>query len=244
MKILYIFPHPDDESFGPGHVMALQRRQGHEVHLLTLTRGGATKQRFRHKLSVEEMGELRYREMLEVRQVLGLSGMKVLDLPDGGLAEMDPRAIEEVVRQEILRLRPQIIVSYNVFGVSGFPDHLVTHAVVKRVCCELREREGLPQRFAMYSISEDEASPERAYGLRGSKPEAIDCVVEVDEQDIERVKRALDCYRSFQAVIEKTEIKKWIGRRVIFEFFQERFEPPLGDLCERLEPGNAINTFR
>ncbi len=31
MKILYIYPHPDDESFGPAHVMHKQIRDGHEV---------------------------------------------------------------------------------------------------------------------------------------------------------------------------------------------------------------------
>ena len=45
MKFLYIFPHPDDESFGPTAGMFLQLEQGHEVHLLTLTKGGATKER-------------------------------------------------------------------------------------------------------------------------------------------------------------------------------------------------------
>ena len=39
MRILYVFPHPDDESFGPARAMATQRRQGHEVYLLTLTGG-------------------------------------------------------------------------------------------------------------------------------------------------------------------------------------------------------------
>lgn len=33
MRILYIFPHPDDESFGPARAMAAQRRQGHDVYL-------------------------------------------------------------------------------------------------------------------------------------------------------------------------------------------------------------------
>ena len=30
MRILYVFPHPDDESFGPARAMATQRRQGHD----------------------------------------------------------------------------------------------------------------------------------------------------------------------------------------------------------------------
>jgi LmbE family N-acetylglucosaminyl deacetylase len=48
MKVLYVFAHPDDESFGPARAMFKQRREGHEVHLLTLTRGGATKQRHKY----------------------------------------------------------------------------------------------------------------------------------------------------------------------------------------------------
>ena len=68
MKILYIYPHPDDESFGPGNVMHKQVREGHEVYLLTLTKGGATKMRFELNLSIEEMGEVRYKEMLCVEK--------------------------------------------------------------------------------------------------------------------------------------------------------------------------------
>ena len=70
MKILYIYPHPDDESFGPAHVTAKQRRQGHAVYLLTLTKGGATKQRFKYNYSIEQMGNIRYQEMLNVVKVL------------------------------------------------------------------------------------------------------------------------------------------------------------------------------
>ncbi len=62
--------------------MAKQLRQGHEVFLLTLTRGGATKQRFKYNYTIEEMGSVRFGEMQRVNEVLGLSGMTVLDLPD------------------------------------------------------------------------------------------------------------------------------------------------------------------
>jgi hypothetical protein len=34
LRILYVFPHPDDESFGPARAMAAQKRQGHAVYLL------------------------------------------------------------------------------------------------------------------------------------------------------------------------------------------------------------------
>lgn len=97
MKILYIFPHPDDESFGPARAISSQVRAEHEVYLLTLTRGGATKERFKYGYSIEEMGEVRFNEMNEVAKVLGLTEMIVLDFPDSGLKELDPREIEKDV---------------------------------------------------------------------------------------------------------------------------------------------------
>lgn len=95
MKILYIFPHPDDESFGPARAMHKQLRQGHEVYLLTLTKGGATKVRHKYNYTIEQMGEVRHKEMLNVEKTLGLTGMTVLDMPDSGLKDMDPRDIEK-----------------------------------------------------------------------------------------------------------------------------------------------------
>jgi len=41
VNILYVFPHPDDESFGPAGVIDAQVKEGHQVYLLTLTKGGA-----------------------------------------------------------------------------------------------------------------------------------------------------------------------------------------------------------
>ena len=133
MKILYIYPHPDDESFGPARAMSKQRRQGHDVYLFTLTKGGATKQRFKFGYTIEEMGEVRLKEMQEVARTLDLSGMTVLDLPDSGLKEMDPRDIEKVIADEMERIQPQVVVTYAVHGISGFHDNLVSQAVLKRV---------------------------------------------------------------------------------------------------------------
>ena len=138
MKLLYIFPHPDDESFGPAPAISAQRRRGDEVYLLTLTRGEATRQRHRLGLSKQEMGEVRYKEMQAVAKVLDLTELTVLDLPDSGFKEMDPREIDATVAREIRRIRPDVVITYPVHGISGFPDHLVIHGEVKRVFLELR----------------------------------------------------------------------------------------------------------
>jgi len=231
MRLLYIFPHPDDESFGPAPAMARQLREGHEVHLLTLTRGGATRQRHRLGLSVEEMGRVRLEEMREVERVLGLTSMTVLDLPDSGLAEMDPREIEGEVRRGIEAVNPQVVVTYAVHGVSGFHDHLVTHAVVKRVFCELREGADGPARLALFTLEEREGMEDR---LHTSPPRAIDAIVTLSGQDLEAGRATLACYRTYQEVIRRADPLGRIGRAVHFELFQEAHDPPLGSLTEGL----------
>ena len=53
--------------------MAAQRRQGHDVYRLTLTRGEATKVRHTFGWSLEQMDEARYRELVDVRTTLDLT---------------------------------------------------------------------------------------------------------------------------------------------------------------------------
>lgn len=227
MRVLYIFPHPDDESFGPANVMHMQARQGHSVHLLTLTRGEATKQRLKLGLSPEEMGEQRYSEMLAVEKVLRLSGMRVLTLPDSGLKELAPQVIEDVIEEEINRVAADVVVTYAVHGVSGFYDHLVTHAAVKRVFCKMRGGANAPKRLALYTLDEAYSRQVTLFKLSFSHPEEIDCRVVTGKDDVDAVRRALDCYTTYQEVIDKSGIRNILTEECCFEFFQEACSPPV-----------------
>jgi LmbE family N-acetylglucosaminyl deacetylase len=232
-RILYLFPHPDDESFGPAAAMAQQRRQGHRVELLTLTRGGATKKRHDLGLSVEEMGRVRMAEMERMAEALDLSELTVLDLPDSGLAQMDPRRIEAVVADHLRRARPEVVVTYPVHGISGFHDHLVTHAVVKRVYCQLVEEGAGPLRRLAFHTLRD-LPPELPLHLNASKPEAIDVAVAAAEEDLEAQRRALACYESYQDVIERIDPATITGDVVYYELFGESYDPPLEALTDDL----------
>lgn len=234
MKILYVFPHPDDESFGPAPAISSQLRDGHEVYLLTLTKGEATKQRHRLGVSKEEMGEIRFKEMQCVEKVLGLTGMTVLDLPDSGLKEMNPIEIEAEIKEHIHEIQPDVLVTYAVHGVSGFEDHLVSHAVVKRLFCELKEQSSdYPKRLAFFTHYAEE-DVESKFNLKSSALEEIDCWVETDETDRRQFLDALDCYETYQQVIEDSGVKKAVGQRIPFEVFGEEYDPPLSSITENM----------
>jgi len=237
MKILYIFPHPDDESFGPAPAIAKQRREGHEVYLLTLTRGEATKQRKRLGVSKKEMGEIRYNEMLCVKDVLDLNGMTVLDFPDSGLKELNPIDIEDRIQEHIQKIQPEVVVTYAVHGISGFEDHLVTHAVVKRVFCGLKDNgHTYPKRLAFFTRYSENDDHQGKFDLASSKKDEIDCWESAGKEEMEKFRDALDCYETYQKVIEESGVKDEVSGEVPFELFQEDFDPPLDGLTKRL-PG-------
>ena len=232
MTILYVFPHPDDESFGPAPAIARQVREGHDVSLLTLTKGGATHVRHELGKSVEEMGAIREQEMACVADTLGID-LSVLDFPDGELAGLDPREIEKVVERKIQAVQPDVLVTYAAFGNSGHPDHLATHAVVKRAYCQMGvEMAGTaPKRLALFSLVE-EAMEGAEDHLRGVPREDVGALVTFSDEDLEAARRALACYETYQEVIDQHDPLSLVTDGVGFVLFDETHETPIGSLTE------------
>ena len=234
MTLLYIFPHPDDESFGPAPAIARQVREGHDVHLLTLTKGGATKQRHEYDLSVEEMGARREEEMQCVADVLGIE-LTVLDFPDGGLADLDPRDLEHVIERKVEAVLPDVVVTYAHHGISGHPDHLVTHAVVKRaycaVCDELAGRS--PRRLALFTLIDGEIN-DGPVNLKGVPRDDLGAVVPFTDEDRKKGGEALACYETYAAVVEAHQPLDQVAGGVPFMLFQEDHDTPLDSLTDDL----------
>lgn len=234
MKILYVFPHPDDESFGPAPAMSAQLREDHQVYLLTLTKGEATNQRHRLNVDKKRMGEIRFQEMKCVEKVLGLTGMTVLDLPDSNLKNLDPIDIEDVIETHIKSVQPDILITYAVHGISGFHDHLVCHAVVKRVFCKMRKTQGSGlKRLALFTRM-GEVDLNGKFRLEVSSDEEIDCVVRCNDEDMKKFNLALDCYETYKEVIEASGVREVVTNEVPFEFFQESYKPPAGNVAAGL----------
>lgn len=239
MKILYIFPHPDDESFGPAPGMTAQLSQGHKVYLLTLTKGEATKQRFRLGVDKEEMGRIRHEEMTCVEKTLGLSGMTVLDLPDSELKHLDPHIIEDEIEQEIKSIQPDVVITYAVHGVSGFHDHLVSHAVVKNLFCRMKRRgDEYPKRLAFFTRM-GETYTDGKFRLSASSESEIAYVEVCSEKDMSTFHRALDCYETYQQVIEDSHVKELTTNKVPFEVFGETFDRPLKSIVDQLPESDS-----
>lgn len=240
MKILYIFPHPDDESFGPAGVIHQQVHDGHQVYLLTLTKGEATKIRYKMGVSESEMAEIRFKELTAVAKFLKISQLDVLSFKDGTLAHMDPFELEDAIRKVIEAINPEILVTYPVHGISGHHDHLTTHFVVTRLFKELRQKhESNLKRLAFLTLPREDGLNDETrggnYQVNRSLGKYIDAVIELSPEDRAAFLHCLDLYKTFQQVIEESRVKEKVKDKVYFEIFMEDYEPPLKKLESALD---------
>jgi LmbE family N-acetylglucosaminyl deacetylase len=235
MRIMYIFPHPDDESFGPAAANHQQIQEGNEVVLLTFTKGGATKIRHQLGLSVQEMGQVREKEMERVKSVLGIMNMIVLDYEDGGLSRVHPIDLENEVKKWVSHLRPDIVVTYPVHGGSGHHDHIALHHAVKRVFFSKLPQLAFWKRLAFFTVI-DTGKPMFLDGgvprVTQSRKEDIAVSMRLSPENIAAMKNALLCYETYQEMVKTTNVVERIGNTTYFELAGESFDTVLSSLTE------------
>ena len=106
--------------------------------------------------------------------------------------------------------------------------------MVKRAYVELRERAPYLKRLAFWTITEQGTDQSELFHLTGSKAEDIDVVMTVDEVDVEKQRRALDCYVTYQETIKQAGVRRNIPREAVFEIYQAEHAPSLKSLFGEL----------
>lgn len=113
-----VVAHPDDESFGLGAVIGAFTQDA-EVDVLCLTQGEASTLG-----AAPDLARTRARELEAAGQALGTRSTRLLDLPDGRLAEIDRAPVVQAVREAILRTGADGLLVMDRTGISGHPDHI------------------------------------------------------------------------------------------------------------------------
>ena len=233
-RLLFVYPHPDDESFLTGGTIARYALSGAaEVYLYTLTRGEASRNAEILGITPNDIAERREQEVLDAAAILGVRAVIQGKYPDGGLRDMDPRVLEKDIMQHVQRIDPDVLVTFDTQGASVHPDHITVHHVVKRVYLELRALHGRPCRLAFCGLPSDRiaAWPRKVFGFSARR---IHAVLDVSAwQHVERA--AVAAHRSVQKDVEDHNYDEWMfWSEEYFSFFQEAFDPPLRDLLETL----------
>ena len=138
MRVLGVFAHPDDETVCAGGTFAKLASEGAEVHVVSLTKGGAGQIRDAQLATRATLTAVRERELEAAGRALGLATTRCLDLPDGGLAQLDASMLLELATGLLDEVDPDVVVTFGPDGFSGHPDHVAVGAAVTAACSARR----------------------------------------------------------------------------------------------------------
>ncbi len=130
LRVLGIFPHPDDEAYSCGGTIAQMAREGAEVHVLCATDGDAGKDRRQMLTEAGTLDITRRNELVCSCRKLGAAPPRFLGIVDGTIEQVHfPEVVGEIVRV-IRAIRPHILLSLGPDGVYGHPDHIALFRLV------------------------------------------------------------------------------------------------------------------
>ncbi len=125
LKLLAIFPHPDDETLGMGSTLARYSYEGVETYLICATRGErGWSQSNGPNPGLQGVGRIREGELRCAAEYLGLREVHFLDYIDGELDQASPQEIIARIAIHIRWIRPQVVVTFPPDGIYGHPDHI------------------------------------------------------------------------------------------------------------------------
>lgn len=188
-SVLVVVAHPDDESFGLGAVIDRFVESGAIVGVLCFTHGEASTL---HGVA-GDLRTLRASELGAAARVLGISSVRLLDYPDGGLSGIALDELAGNVTAMAAELGTEGLLVFDSSGVTGHPDHVQATSVALLA----GERLGLGVlAWTLPTAVASQLADELGAGFTGHDPAEVDLVLPVLR---DRQLEAVTCHPS-QAV--------------------------------------------
>ncbi|MBW8173843.1 PIG-L family deacetylase [Ornithinimicrobium sp. Arc0846-15] len=152
LRLLAVHAHPDDETLATGLALAHHHLAGDDVHVITCTageEGEVIPSALAHLEGSEDLGAHRCTELAAAMSALGVeheflgeyAGSGPRRWRDSGMVGSAAAAhaqaftgapvaeLAQALRDRVLALKPDIVLTYDPQGGYGHPDHIRTHEV-------------------------------------------------------------------------------------------------------------------
>jgi N-acetyl-1-D-myo-inositol-2-amino-2-deoxy-alpha-D-glucopyranoside deacetylase len=143
-KIVFVHCHPDDEIITTGMSIAKFIKAGHDVTVINFSGGEsgnsylsdypAGTKLFKQKILLERINALEY---LKVKKYMFI-GPYHDSVPNKGpqynncLLNQDIDVLAKKLNKILIDINPDLIITYDRFGWSGHPDHIMVHKIIIR----------------------------------------------------------------------------------------------------------------
>ncbi|MDP3988325.1 MAG: PIG-L deacetylase family protein [Candidatus Levybacteria bacterium] len=225
MKILFVFAHPDDESFSSGGTISKLAKAGVDVRLITATRGEKGQVGNPPLCKQEDLGKFREKELRCAAKILGVSQIYFLDYIDATLHSISKKEISDKILSILKVEKPDAVVTFNKEGGSRHPDHiqvgksatLAFEKYMENAKKHVRLYHGaMPRSFVKKIFAQGTAYT--VYGkIRGTPDFQITTKVDISDTIEDKIK-ALKCHQT-----QKKDWERFLKRKDYKEFKMEFF---------------------
>jgi LmbE family N-acetylglucosaminyl deacetylase len=159
---LLCLAHPDDEA-GLGPLIAHYVAQGVQATLICTTNGDVGTVDEKHLQGYSSIAELRLAELHCATKAIGFTEVVTFGYRDSGMmgsednqhADSMWRAPLEEITQKVIevmhRVQPQVVITFNTYGIYGHPDHIKINQATLEAFTRLQSEPQHPQK--LYYIS-------------------------------------------------------------------------------------------
>ena len=157
-SILVCLAHPDDEV-GIGPLIALYVAEGVQATLICTTNGDVGTVDEKHLQGYSSIPELRLAELRCATKAIGFTEVVTLGYRDSGMMGSEDNQhpdslwqtpLEEVTQKiadVMRRVKPQVVITFNTYGIYGHPDHIKTHQATLEAFKLLQSEPEHPQKL-------------------------------------------------------------------------------------------------
>lgn len=175
--IVCVFAHPDDEAFGPsGTIYKLAKK--YDVYILCATKGQAgldSRSEASSRLTIQ-----RARELRKSAKILNVKETFFLGFKDGCLCNNQYHKLASKIGEHLKKIKPEIVLTYEPRGVSGYIDHIMVSMVTTFVAEKLK----FIKEVWYYCLPEGRELLRKNYFIyfpNGYKKSEINKIVDVDD---------------------------------------------------------------
>ena len=243
-RLLFIYAHPDDESFGVAGIARMYADRGDDIALVTATRGDAGRAGEPPLCSREELPARREAELREAARILGIGQVTVLDYLDKHLAEAPVEQIRRDLVTAIRHHRPRVVVTFDPDGGNRHPDHVAISRFTSDAVAASRDARWYPDAGGAHHVErllwispvmpwEAPKSPDL------SQEPGVDFLIDISRyRDVKAA--ALRAHRTQNVPIDRHFFNlPDVDKILSVETFRQAFGPPLvkrpaGDIFESI----------
>ncbi|MDQ0481948.1 PIG-L deacetylase family protein [Guptibacillus hwajinpoensis] len=223
--IMFVFAHPDDETFtSGGTILELAQQTDTKTVLYSATPGDAGKCGEPPLCTPENLASTRRKELQTAAKLLRIDQLVIDDFKDGKLNELPSGVLKNEVLKQIHIVKPEVVVTFPPHGLSGHSDH----KAIQQATLEAVQDSSSGVKELYYTTFPQSLAKETGNPAFSDPDETISLVKSFSQDHMNEVKEALLAHKTqhlsvervFPTIIEDTAFMKFNNKEYFIRAWQ------------------------